>query len=185
MDISDLLTILIIVVIVIVMAILRYKRIKQIQKLRKKGLKRFLSCAGKEKWGYQDKIVFWRNNEIKYLSVKIKPINNEISKLQYSIERLKDRDITLNNLQAQQIIALNNAKMLHDQNLIDMMQRKVRNTQANIQENSRQMRLRQKEINSLQRTEKRSKECISAYKKGKNPQLLFPKNIIGLFFYLK
>ena len=185
MDISDLLKILVIFVIGIIMAVLRYKRVKHIQKLRKKGLRQFFTCAGRERWGYSDKIALWKNNEIKYLLVKIKPINNEISKLQFSIEGLKDRDISLNNLQAQQIIALNNAKMLHDQNLISMMQQKVRNTQANIQENSHQIKRKQEKINSLRKTEKRAKDCINAYKHGKNPQLPLIQKILGLFFYLK
>jgi flagellar biosynthesis chaperone FliJ len=161
------LVLLSLVLILIGLALLRYGKLKR---MRNNGLEQFILCDGREQWGTGDLVSRWRSQAILHIASELSKIQHEIWQIRHKIENLLEMRIGLGKKQEELDLSLTIAKKRNAPDLIRFIRFEIKESKSKLADISRRIQQNERKLKVLKWIMIEKKECINAYREGKNPK---------------
>lgn len=170
---------------ILIIGILRVRHMVLDHHRDRRGLHRFFTCHGKERWGPPVRVKEWQHNAIRHLIAQRETLDNDIWDLKNRRNNLaemeKEEQKKLSDLKISQITP-REARDLDKSLFIEF---EISRCLAKIGDLRNRLQQKDTMISSMEQAQKLVNTCLRSYIKGENPRLPVQKYLRGLFFDLR
>jgi hypothetical protein len=151
----------------------------------RRGLQKFVTCHGKERWGPPVRVNEWRHNAIRHLIARRETLDNDLWQLKNRRNNLTEMEREEENKLSELGIAKHASKEAGDSKKSRFIEFEL--SRNRIKRGDLRTRILEKEatISSMEKVLQRVNKCLKSYIKGENPRLPVLRYIRGLFLDLR
>jgi hypothetical protein len=155
------------------------------RRLKLNGLERFITCSGQERWGTRDLISRWRSQATLHIAAELSRIQHEIWQIRHKIENLREMEVEVRKKQAELKQSLAIAKKRKAWDSMQFTGFEIRESENKMAGILRRIDQNERKLRVIRRIMIEKKECLVAYKSGKNPGIKLSRKVRAILTFPK
>jgi hypothetical protein len=171
--------------VVLILAASALSRYINDRRMRRNGLEPFISCNSRKRWGTPDLVGRWQSQAILHLARELSKLQHTIWLVRHRIENLREMESGVREKRKELDRSLSIAKKRRVSDSVQFILFEIRESESKIADILLRIDQNEHNLQVMQRIMIEKKECINAYKAGKNPKTRFVGKVRGIISFLK
>jgi hypothetical protein len=175
----------VLVMVVLILAASALPRYMDDRRMRRNGLELFIACNGRKRWGTPDLVRRWQSQAMLHLARELSKLQHAIWLARHRIENLREMEVGVRKKRKELARSLSIAKKKRALDSMQFILFEIRESKNKITDILQRIMQNERNLQVMRRIMIEKKECINAYKGGKNPRTKFTGQVRGILSFLK